>query len=338
MTTADRPRSLTFLIPIAHPERSTTGSYDTVEAILRQTIHSLTRVRDAEVRVVVVCHRAPDWQGDCPGSVTFLTLGDHPGFAANQHLRLRDFAANERQLSRDKGRKYMAGLLWAMADHNPDLVMPMDGDDFVRGDIASVAFDQLPLAEGRHGMHMLTGYELALRPRPGGFEVNAAFRIQSFHQACGSCRIFDRDRLWPLVEAQCPPALLSAPVADPDGRLDRAFLDRLVDFAETAGEEDPHNVLEVIGRHIAQAALFSLAPLHVPVAAKGCGHGNHVGQRRGEIHWRRILAAEPIDRVRAAFGLDDSAALVTRPDLRVRLHGAWGQLYCTIKRHWPWKG
>lgn len=314
MDEASGGRSFTFLIPLVHPDGGKISDYRTVEAILRETLASLAAVTHAQVRVAVVCHHRPDWHRDCAGNVTFLTFGDHPAFAANRS-----------DVRTDKARKYLCGLLWALADHGPRAIMPMDGDDFVRRDIARIAFERLEGA-GVDGLNVDGGYHVALRPSGDGFEVNGVFAVESFSSTCGSNRIFEAGRLAAIVAGTFPEfeALRSGPVARDDGALEPAVLNTVAAFADRTCE-DRDGLIQVLGRHHTQAGLFDLAPLYDPVAAKGCGHGNHDGPRAGAIHFHRIVEVSQTERFLKAFGLDGRASMVARPSDGLQRRGRFAR-------------
>ena len=63
------------------------------------------------------------------------------------------------------------------------------------------------------------------------------------------------------------------------------------------------NVVVMMGRHILQKEYFNIFNLPIIGAAKGCGHGNHVGRNGNVITESRIFSSYPIDSFYTNFGV-----------------------------------
>lgn len=302
---------LTFVLPLVHPDGEKVDEYGVVEAILRETLTSLTHQQGAEIRVVVVCHKAPAWRDDFALQVTFLTIGDHPGFAANHnHVQV------------DKGMKYVLGTWYALQHHAPALVMLMDGDDFVRADLSRTLLDRPDPTPFDDGFLLATGYHAALRPAAGGFLLEAALNVKDFNDTCGSCRVFRAQSLRKSILAFQPDlaGLKPGEMAGTDGTLRKNFIDRVTTAAEPL-RNDQDGLIRVLGRHVRQKKHFDFARVTEALVAKGCGHGNHDGPKAGEIHWHKVTATTPPERFLHDFSLAGRSTMQPRPQVRYRVIG-----------------
>lgn len=286
----DHDQRMTFVIPVVHPDGQKVTNYHDVERLLRETIASVLAVNDVDVSVVVVCHKRPDWAQACPPQVTFLDLGGHPGFAANRN-----------DVRVDKGMKYIAGIWWALERIKPDVLMPMDADDFVHQRLASRAIDMLKQHPDRDGTIITEGYHVLISPEAETIALNAAFRVKRFNSSCGSCRVFDAGFIARKI-SQDVPALDRLTGASDTGSLPQKALDHIVAYGDAA-QFDDDGFLMTLGRHVRQDVQFNLIPCDLPLVAKGCGHGNHDGHRGGDVHWHRITRLKSVRRFRREFGL-----------------------------------
>ena len=299
-----------FLVPVVHPGGRKVSDYGVVERALKETLRSYTAQEGAEAVAVVVCHRAPAWAGEVRDRVRFIELPEHPDFAANLH-----------RVEVDKGMKYVLGAICALAVEKAAWVMPADGDDFVRRDLARhiLARDLGP----HDGYIVRQGYNVLVGVRPDKLRILEVFRVQDFDRTCGTCRIFSAAALARAIE-RLDPGILAwgerlAP--DPDGviRPDRAVLDHLwAVTAPVAG--DPWGTIHLLGRHIRQGRGFDFVPLDEPLAAKASGHGNHDGPSRGEIRWSGVRGVADGPAFLERFGLEGGAIELggRSPGLRAR--------------------
>ncbi|WP_299410242.1 glycosyltransferase family A protein [uncultured Roseobacter sp.] len=293
-------QGITFVLPLVHPQGGKVENYAVVEMILRETLTSLTAQHGPRPHVVVVCHQAPDWAGDFADHVTFLVIPEHPGFAAGRnHVQV------------DKGMKYVLGTWVALMEPAPDWIMLMDGDDFVHRDLL-VHLQGQEVAED--GFLLAGGYHAALRPASTGFQLEAALKVNTFNDTCGSCRVFRASTLKDRIAAFQPAlaALTPDQLADDQGVLDKGFVD-LVVAATDPLREDQDGLIRVLGRHVRQKDHFNFIRVTEALVAKGCGHGNHDGPKAGEIHWHKVTAVTAPGQFLRDFGL------AGRPTLQPRL-------------------
>ncbi len=301
-------QGITFVLPLVHPQGAKVENYAVVEAILRETLTSLMAQAGPSPHVVVVCHQAPDWAEDFGPQVRFLVIADHPGFAAgHNHVQV------------DKGMKYVLGTWVALRDHAPAWVMLMDGDDFVHRDLLTHLQVQDPPEDG---FLLAGGYHAALRPAATGFRLEAALRVNTFNDTCGSCRVFRAEALERRIAAFQPalPPLTRDQMVDDRGVLETGFID-LVVAATAPLRDDQAGLIRVLGRHVRQKEHFSFTRVTEALVAKGCGHGNHDGPKAGEIHWHKVTAVTAPDRFLQDFGLAGRATLQPHPNWRYQIMG-----------------
>jgi hypothetical protein len=309
-----------FVIPVVNPGNSKVRSYGKIESALRETLHSLLAQSHVDTGVVVVCHRIPAWAASVGDRVRFVDVGNH-----------RAFAPNRNDVRVDKGMKYALGCLLAIGRDNARFVMLADADDFVRTDLAQAVFDIHPQFPGKDGFLITRGVHVQIDWSTDRPAVTGAFEVASFNRTCGSCRVFDVRALRPAL-AELDPGFLdhARDAGEPDSRgvvsppaelLD--YLDRLTDPIR----HDEAGVVRILGRHTRQRDRFSFAILEQPLAAKGCGHGNHDGRRRGEVHWGRITRFVKPAKFLEDFGLASGDRFDVRPDLVAMALGSAGWVY-----------
>lgn len=156
---------LVFITSIRHPDNS--SDYGRVEALLQDTLASLTGQDSDDYRVFVVGNREPSFP--LHEKVTFVTCDFPPP------PRVDGVHPDIRSLVRDKGSKLGLALV-AARPLNPDHVMIVDADDYVsRRLVSAVAAGPLD-----QGWVVDDGWKYAsnrgtIKPRP------------EFYERCGSC-------------------------------------------------------------------------------------------------------------------------------------------------------
>lgn len=306
-----------FLIPVVHPGGSKVSDYGVVERALRETLRSYSSQTHADVVIVVVCHRLPAWAAEFRARVRFVVLGEHPHFAAN---------ANDVEI--DKGTKYVLGALQALVAENAAYVMPVDGDDFLRIDLAEhvLARD----IGGHDGFLVCEGYNALIRVKPETFEIVQTFRVHDFDRTCGTCRIFSRQAMIRAIERLDPGLLAMADRLVPAGAgagegqvITPApkLLDRLWQATEPV-TNDYWGTIRLLGRHIRQGGAFDLLPLTEPLAGKACGHGNHDGPSSGGIRWSGVQGCMETREFARQFGITGGAIEPGGLDRGLQVRGA----------------
>ena len=305
-----------FVIPVVHPKGQHVTDYSIVERCLRATLTSLTAQSHHNTRVVVVCHQAPEWAADFQDSVNFLTIGDHPAFAAN---------LNDVQI--DKGMKYAIGALYAQNLLDAELIMPADGDDFMHSNTAKFLMAKNGPTPGRDGFIFSNGYNACLFPHPNDITLTAAYKVEKFDLTCGTCRVFLSSSLRSHLNSFDPEfcemadRFLNGTVAEVPNKM-------LTRIAETTSlsQSQPDTLIRLLGRHVDQAPFFDLAPLKEPMPAKGCGHGNHDGPLDGDIHWHRVRQVANPNTFLTDFGLAKHSEIIAAPSLKANLRGQFAKL------------
>lgn len=157
---------IAFVTSLRHPRNAT--NYGHVEALLRETLHSVTQQTCDDYVVIVVGNKAPSFP--LPDKVHFVQVDFRAPAAPGERI-------SRGSLIRDKGTKIGVGLIAARA-FSPDYVMIFDADDFVHRDIAAFTRDN----PGRDGWVVRDGWIYS--------QARAAYRPQpEFNTICGTCFI-----------------------------------------------------------------------------------------------------------------------------------------------------
>lgn len=304
-----------FLIPVVNPGGSKITDYGVIERALKETLRSYTSQSYGDVVVIVVCHRLPAWAAEFRARVRFIVLGEP---AAGP------FAPNATDVEIDKGMKYTLGAIQALVVEQAAFVMPVDGDDFLRTDLAEHVFGR---DLGSHdGFLVCEGYNALVRVKGQGFEIAQTFRVHDFDRTCGTCRIFSRRALTRAVDRLDSGLLALADrlVPGEDGQVIRPapeLVERLWQATEPA-TSDYWGTIRLLGRHIRQGGAFDLEPLTEPLAGKACGHGNHDGPSSGGVRWSIVQGCIDNRDFARAFGITGGAIELAGVDWRLRLRGA----------------
>ncbi|MHC4939780.1 MAG: hypothetical protein ACYTHK_12490 [Planctomycetota bacterium] len=317
---AKSPARFAFVLPVVNPGRSNVSDYETVERMLRLTVSSLSRQSHPATSVVVVCHVVPDWATKCSDRVHFLELGDHPGFAVGRNERLIGIDTG---IAIDKGMKYLIGSLHALHVLRANHVMLGDADDYVDGSLASFLAGPNAPAPGRDGWIITRGYHAAMRVTADGVELSGAFRVAGFDESCGTCRIFRARSLARHIEGFDPelPRLAGGLGSERIQAVPVELSDRVVAVTDPIREQ-PISLPFIIGTHIGQSPYFEFAEVRAPLAAKACGHGNHVSRRGDRIDWRRIIGVALVPSFASRFGLEDMDGLTYRTSVGLFTRGS----------------
>ena len=288
-----------FVIPIRNPWDHKTKNYRTLEAVALETIRSLSNQRHTNSHIVVVCHKVPEGAEALGANVRFLDVANHAAFGPN---------TNSVQV--DKGLKYILGILYARSTLNPSLIMPMDADDFVHRDLALHTHQLFEAGPSCDGYLITKGAQVRIRVNSRHkIKYQQAFWVDQFNKSCGSCRVFNAKRLYDRLTAIDPDILESfEPWNEPDPPnalrvAVPAHLTYRIKKATLGHHQSTEGIVNVLGRHIRQEPTFEFKRLDLPGAAKGCGHGNHDGPRRGRIHTRSIVDSVKIRDFLDIFGL-----------------------------------
>ncbi|MGR3635925.1 MAG: hypothetical protein ACU0BK_08355 [Shimia sp.] len=297
---ADMPRQppaqsssdrLCFVVPMVHPHGRKVSDYNTVEAILKQTIRSCLLQTHKNISVIVVCHSRPEWAGELDARVSFVVLNDGP-----------EWTAADLDVREDKGAKHLLGAQLALTKHQARAVMFLDGDDFLHKDFARLALKALP--KDGDGLSVSRGYHAALQRVGARFSLKAALQVDEFQHTCGSCRVFAAQVLADRMIRWWPRALTTDMFSDGLELLTDGYAQFQCVLADTKGNE--YSTVRILGRHAPRTMLAELTSWSVPLVAKGCGHGNHDGPRKGEVHWNRCVGAADLAQFASDFSLEEA--------------------------------
>ncbi len=303
-----------IIVPIVHPNGPKISDYNVVTRILRESVRSYLSQRHANTIVIVVCHEVPHWAEEVGERVKFINIGDHPTFGVGRN-----------DVQTDKGLKYALGCLYAINVQGASLIMLGDGDDFVASNLASTAFSHLSL--GMDGLIVTRGLNLLLKPANGQFDLYAAYKVFDFDKTCGTCRIIPADTLIDRFQRWNGEFLTISGSFEKQGqrneiRVDRSLLSWLGELAEPI-KHDENGIIRILGRHARLSAAFELTPLPEALVAKGCGHGNHDGPKKGEIHWNRVTGMKNRKNLLHEFGLTGGNVKLPAFPAREIVIGMW---------------
>ncbi len=313
---------LAFVIPVVHPDGRRVSSYDYVEKSLYLTLCSLTARGHGGAPVYVVCHRKPDWHTEFSPTVKFLIIPEHPWFPDDVKDRFSAEEGDKRGVRVDMGLKYLAGMIYAMQACDPEYLMPMDGDDFVRGDLIETV-KEIALDDTETDCFLIShGYHIPLRKTDSGYDLQAAFQLDRFDETCGTSRVFNSKNFRQIV-ARHGPELLEfeeSKIVEKNDVLQHEFLDCLGQLAERDVGKEP-SFVRLLGSHTTQDVLFNVSYIDVPLSAKACGHGNHVGWQNGGLHWRKLYKVASSRKFMTEFGIANTSVLSHSLSLGVKIRG-----------------
>lgn len=291
-----------FVIPIVHPHGPGVSNYLGVECLLRMTLASLSSQTAPRTAAVVVCHKLPEWHDEFE-HVRFLVMPEDSRFPikyVHRHI--------------DKSIKLVAGSLFALNRYSPKYIMPIDGDDLFRTDLAEIALSAAALADDEDGWIVTRGFNLDLFRDEDRLAFRAAYSVNYFHRHCGSCRIVS-GRSVRRVLTQIAPNASSMDVEITNSEtqeLSNAYVDALFEDADPAFP-DFGSRFRLFGDHMRQDTVFRLKHMPIELACKSCGHENHVGPRQGSVHWHRVTGRKDLDIFISDFGLKDAPFVVPNP-------------------------
>ncbi len=162
---------LAFITTLRHPQNA--ANYDRVEALLQDTLASLTQQTCDDYMVIIVGVRQPAFP--LPERVTFVRVDFPPP------SDIKGPRTGPASVIWDKGTKNAVGLL-AARDFGPEYVMFVDADDFVHRELAAFVHDR----PGHAGWVVTRGLMYSRRR-------NAYKRLNNFYRFCGTSFIIPFD-------------------------------------------------------------------------------------------------------------------------------------------------
>ncbi len=187
---------LAFITTLRHPRNA--ANYGRVEALLQDTLASLTQHSGDDYMVIIVGNRRPTFP--LPERVMFVEV-DFPPPSDVEGPR-----TGPASVIWDKGTKNAVGLL-AARDIKPEYVMFVDADDFVHRELAAFVHAR----PGHAGWVVKRGLMYSRRR-------NAYKRLRNFYRFCGTSFII------PFDAYDVPPQLT---VASTQREIAAAFGERL---------------------------------------------------------------------------------------------------------------
>ncbi len=162
---------LAFITTLRHPQNA--ANYGRVEALLQDSLASLTQQTCDDYLVVIVGNRRPSFP--LPERVRFVEVAFPPPST------IKGPRTGPASVIWDKGTKNAVGLL-AARDFGPEYVMFVDADDFVHRDLAAFVHDR----PGHAGWVVERGLMYSRRR-------NAYKRLKNFYRFCGTSFIIPFD-------------------------------------------------------------------------------------------------------------------------------------------------
>ncbi len=162
---------LAFITTLRHPQNA--ANYGRVEALLQDTLASLTQQSCEDYMVVIVGNRRPAFP--LPERVIFVEVAFPPP------SDIKGPRTGPASVIWDKGTKNAVGLL-AARDFGPEYVMFVDADDFVHRDLAAFVHAR----PGHAGWVVKRGLMYSRRR-------NAYKRLRNFYRFCGTSFIIPFD-------------------------------------------------------------------------------------------------------------------------------------------------
>ena len=162
---------LAFITTLRHPQNA--ANYDRVEALLQDTLASLTQQTCDDYLVIIVGNRRPAFP--LPERVVFVEVDFPPP------SDLKGPRTGPASVIWDKGTKNAVGLL-AARDFGPEYVMFVDADDFVHRELAAFVHAR----PGHAGWVVKRGLMYSRRR-------NAYKRLRNFYRFCGTSFIIPFD-------------------------------------------------------------------------------------------------------------------------------------------------
>ena len=289
-----------FVLPVTSPHSANVEDYKVIETLLKGTVKSLLNQTHPEVSIVVVCHQIPVWARSLDGRVRFLDI------SANDDLRPGI------PMLLDKGAKCILGSIYADRVFGPRLFMLADADDLVNVELAERLLATTLPDDSFDGYLITNGAETKIRvTEDDRLQFQFAIVVSQFDRGCGTCRIFESDRLNPRIRESYPKLQRRfddwKPAHDTNTETVPEELLRAL-WAETESDyENFEGLVRAFGRHWKQSPAFKFVELDFVAAAKVCGHGNHAGLNGGQPHWSRELRSLPLEEFRARFGLSEGS-------------------------------
>lgn len=170
-----------FLTSLRHPDNA--NNFAKVEELLSVTLHSLSKQTNDEFKVIVVCNALPN-----------VDINDD-----RIHFHVVDFPAPSQKKAsaldaepkfKDKGTKYMSGLLYAR-QFSPDYVYIVDSDDWFNVNIVSTLKNEKKEPIWYIDKGYFVNYGLKEYKRKSGLS-----------RYCGSTFIYDFDMLMKQANIQ----------------------------------------------------------------------------------------------------------------------------------------
>ena len=306
-------KKIGIVIPIVHPAGKKVKDYSRIEFILYQTLRSLSGINCAFVKILVLCHQLPAWAAEFQTLVDFIDVGERECFSPNSTT-----------VQIDKGLKYLIGITHLLQKYELDFVIPMDGDDFLRSNLLDRLESHSDLTQDGYiieeGFHVSLGFTGEKQLRIAG-----VFKVKEFHETCGSCRIFRGEAIRKHVITAFGKTWFNKKMLDNRAeqnsscsvlsqyRVSESIIAELTAWTKKYCDEFD-TLVHALGRHVKQERQFKFIKIRHALAAKGCGHDNHDGPRRGEVHWFRMIGWWTVSRFGRQFFIQNQPSVKLRTD------------------------
>ncbi|MEL6488828.1 MAG: hypothetical protein AAFQ95_02605 [Cyanobacteria bacterium J06621_3] len=298
--------SFTFIIPVIHPKSVQVSNYSHVEIVLRKTLESLKRQSFREINIVVVCCQIPSWASTIGDNIFFLDVSESDAFKPNPN------SIKDASLRRyDLGLKVIVGALYAISKFETDLFMRVDADDYINTQLAEYSlstFRRLSENSLVDGYKIKKGLAVEVSINQNHeIKYGSTYLMKDFDRACGSCHILKKATLAKYILKidqnlfrECTQQFNA--IEGQQHTIPKGILDWLGNITKQDFAEEWHPV-NILGRHVKLESHMNFLSLPFLGASKACGHGNHVGPRKGGIYKQKVIGQVSTRLFKYLFGV-----------------------------------
>ena len=201
-------KTITFIIPIIHPEHTSIQNYRDVLLCLKRTLNNLLLIKN-KVKIIIILNKLPVWHMLYQNHSTFIlvnsnifrllkdlddgTISRENIPKSNKYIDYIDMKGKYH--NKDKGLKYFIGLLYYFNQSTykrSTYIGLIDGDDYIHKHIVTF-LNAIPQS---YNMYIVqNGYIMFANNYTSSFNINGVYSISNFTDLCGSNRFFKSDFL-----------------------------------------------------------------------------------------------------------------------------------------------
>jgi hypothetical protein len=286
-------------ISLIDPGHEIVYDYRKIEDLLKRTCMSILQQRYNNLKIIVVGTKVPYWLETKQDKIIFVNA---------KNCEILDGRLERRQ---DRAIKRIISFLASKSIQKVDLFYTVDADDFLHIDLFNT-IDQLNISNNNvDGFIWTKGLNVELiHFTDNTFGIGRTFLIDNFNNSCGTCRVIKGYRLDALCSEYVPSWYIlqngmneeikasTLPVAN----LSSNYCNLLKNIFKKDILVDG-TFIHTLGRHIRQEEYFNFSYVPILGAAKSCGHGQHIGPRKGALHSDKFLMEVNRNAFLVSYGL-----------------------------------